>query len=88
MLSDLLLCLPLLSMDQAELRNSGLNVADLQRAVVARALRPPWRCPRQAPIRTIAAILALRSAHWLIGHDWEIDWRWTRDQMIHGLAQK
>ena len=51
LLYDLLLCLLLLSMDQAELRNSGLNVADLQRAVVARALRPPWRCPRQAPIR-------------------------------------
>ena len=89
MLSDLLLCLLLLSMDQAELRDSGLNVADLQRAVVARALRPPWRCPHQAPIAAISsAILARHSAHWLIGHDWEIDWRWDGDQMIHGLAQK
>ena len=55
-------------MDQAELRNSGLNVADLQRAVVARALRPPWRCPRQAPIRTIAAILARRATSQLTGN--------------------
>ena len=39
----------------------------------------PGHCLISCPLAGLARAATPR-------YDWEIDWRWTRDQMIHGLA--